>query len=339
MRPFQAAVVLSASMVLAVPAAAQEAFVAAEDAPETAADVYTAWGHDFQPFMGTEGHANLERDDPDRHEGEREDNALPPGAQAQATFPRFRTVLVGPIPGDPVASGTRLLNALASINPTSCPGDNWRLWIAPGVYDLGGTSLAMKPCVDIEGAGERATKITAAVTVFDGCEGTVIAASNAELRMLTIESTNAFTSCALSAVGASPKLVQVTLLASGTMNSIGLDAYNASSLSLTHVTITASGPVFVTYGIAADASSLTLADVTVVASGGQGNFAVSAQSSTLIVYRSRLAAAPASLGSAAIGSGGGLTARVAHSQLEGGLAPGIACIGNYDANLAPVTCP
>jgi len=204
--PFLAASVLSASVALALPSAAQNAIVVSERTPEGAASVYTAWGHDSQPSMGTADTVSLERDDPDRHEGERSGNARLPGTQGEGTFPfrKFRTVLVGPVPGNPAASGTRLLNALPSINPASCPGDNWKLWIAPGVYDLGSATLVMKPCVDIEGAGERATKVTAA---GDGCEAaTVIAANDTELRMLTIESTNSFSTCALHADGDTVKL-------------------------------------------------------------------------------------------------------------------------------------
>jgi hypothetical protein len=70
MRPFLAIAVLSASVALAVPAAAQDAFVASEDALVIAAggepqgrtpaamDIYTAWGHDFELFIGTEGPVN-----------------------------------------------------------------------------------------------------------------------------------------------------------------------------------------------------------------------------------------------------------------------------------------
>jgi hypothetical protein len=70
MRLFLGAAVLSASATLAAPAAAQQAFVASGDEPEAAArdkdqwrtvapTVYTAWGHDFQLFLGTDGPTNL----------------------------------------------------------------------------------------------------------------------------------------------------------------------------------------------------------------------------------------------------------------------------------------
>ena len=249
-----------------------------------------------------------------------------------AAFPKLRTVLIGPVPGDPVASGTQLLGALASINPTSCPGDNWKLWIAPGVYDLAGNPLVMKPCVDIEGAGERATTITAAI---DCPAATVIGASNTELRMVTIESTlnNNAPTCAFRSDADTMKLSDVTLLSVGT-SAIGLSVDNGSSLTLTRVTINASGG-WVGIGIDANASSLTWTDVTVVASGGAGDSAVLAHSSRLTIYRSRVTGVP----DMAIYTDAPGWARVAHSQLEGGLSPGIACVGNYDANLAPVTCP
>jgi len=71
MRPFLAAAVFSASATLAVPAAAPQAFVAAGDAPEAAAreneqwhtiapTVSTAFGLDFELFLGTEGPFNLD---------------------------------------------------------------------------------------------------------------------------------------------------------------------------------------------------------------------------------------------------------------------------------------
>ena len=263
--------------------------------------------------------------------------SLPPAAGAQGLPPKdLRTVLVGPTPGDPVASGVRLLAALASIAPSSCPGDNWLLWIAPGVYDLGGASLVMKPCVDVEGAGERATTVT---STGDGCAAaTVIAARHSELRQLTIQNKGHNPACAVRADGATTRLSYVTMLAGrvGTFSAIGITAENAPSVTLDHVTILSTGWWFA-HGVEATGSSMTLTDVSVVVSGDLGNVAVGADSSTLIVSRSRLAASNGNT----IATSGGLTARVAYSELDGylGLPPGMSCIGNYDANLAPVTCP
>ena len=92
---------------------------------------------------------------------------------------QIRTVLVSPVPGNPVASGTALQNALAGI---SSPSDTnrWLLKIEPGIYDLQAGSLQMRPWVDIEGSGINVTTIRSSQTTIRG-------ASNAELRMLTVE--------------------------------------------------------------------------------------------------------------------------------------------------------
>ena len=95
------------------------------------------------------------------------------------TSAQIRTVLVSPVPGNPVASGTALQNALAGI---SSPSDTnrWLLKIEPGIYDLQAGSLQMRPSVDIEGSGINVTTIRSSTT-------TILGASNAELRMLTVE--------------------------------------------------------------------------------------------------------------------------------------------------------
>ena len=92
---------------------------------------------------------------------------------------QIRTVLVSPVPGNPIASGTALQNALAGI---SSPSDTnrWLLKIEPGTYDLQSGSLQMRPWVDIEGSGINVTTIRSSTT-------TILGASNAELRMLTVE--------------------------------------------------------------------------------------------------------------------------------------------------------
>jgi hypothetical protein len=92
---------------------------------------------------------------------------------------QIRTVLVSPVPGNPVASGTGLQNALAGI---SSPSDTnrWLLKIEPGIYDFQTGSLQMRSWVDIEGSGINVTTIRSSETTIRG-------ASNAELRMLTVE--------------------------------------------------------------------------------------------------------------------------------------------------------
>ena len=59
----------------------------------------------------------------------------------------------------PAENGAALRAALASITDAS-PTRPYVVQLAPGVYELGGTTLAMKPHVSIAGAGADATRIT-----------------------------------------------------------------------------------------------------------------------------------------------------------------------------------
>ena len=98
-------------------------------------------------------------------------------------------IFVSPKPGDtPTTAGTALLNTLNGITDNSA--DNpYLIKIGPGIYDIGTSSLQMKQYVDIEGSGEKTTKITGTVTAVWPPNGTINGASNAELRFLTVENT------------------------------------------------------------------------------------------------------------------------------------------------------
>src|ERR1041384_6430129 len=74
------------------------------------------------------------------------------------TSAQIRTVLVSPVPGDPIASGTNLRNALDNI-PSPSSTNRWLVKIEPGIYQLQGNALSMRPWVDIEGSGIGVTTI------------------------------------------------------------------------------------------------------------------------------------------------------------------------------------
>jgi hypothetical protein len=97
---------------------------------------------------------------------------------------QIRTVLVSPVPNDPAASGTALRNALAGI-PSPSSTNRWLLKIEPGIYEMQSNSLQMRSWVDIEGSGIGQTIIRANSTAFT--VNTILGASDAELRMLTVE--------------------------------------------------------------------------------------------------------------------------------------------------------
>ena len=74
----------------------------------------------------------------------------PPGAQGPAGVSYVRTVVVSPV-GTAVENGASLIAALTGI--TASESTPSLLKIEPGIYYVGGTSLVMKPYLDIEGAG------------------------------------------------------------------------------------------------------------------------------------------------------------------------------------------
>jgi len=107
---------------------------------------------------------------------------------AQMAGAQIRTVLVSPVPGNPIASGTALRNALAGI-PSPSSTDRWLLKIEPGIFDIGTTPLQMRSWVDMEGSGIGVTTIRGNVFLVQNSNytATLHGADNAELRLLTVE--------------------------------------------------------------------------------------------------------------------------------------------------------
>jgi hypothetical protein len=183
-----------------------------------------------------------------------------------------RTEVVGPV-GTATQNGTALENALAGITNAS-QTNPYLLKVEPGVYDLGAApGLTMKPWVDIEGSGEGATKITA--SGIAGNFGTVVGASNSELRFLTVENTGG-TGEAIAIFnpdtsGSTMRITHVSAAASGSStHNIGVASY--SLVTMTNVTATASdGPFNV--GVLNNIASPTMTSVTARASGGASNVA------------------------------------------------------------------
>jgi len=144
---------------------------------------------------------------------------------AQIAVAQIRTVLVSPTPGNSVASGTTLRNALAAIpSPTST--DRWLVKIEPGIYDIGSTSLQMRSWVDMEGSGIGVTTIHGSVDM--PYLGTINGADNAELRLLTVEAASA-NAIAMSNTSVSPRLYRVKFTASG-LGAWGIRNFGAAPL-------------------------------------------------------------------------------------------------------------
>jgi hypothetical protein len=120
------------------------------------------------------------------------------------------TVVVNPVPGNPVASGRRLLRLLADIDDASASRP-YLLKVRPGVYDLRDQSLAMKPWVDVEGSGEGVTVVQSRVNSV----GTIQGAAAAELRSLTVINEGPTDAAALRNRDITFSAFQVTCIAHG----------------------------------------------------------------------------------------------------------------------------
>jgi len=96
--------------------------------------------------------------------------AGPPGGGGSSLI---RTVIVSPVPYDPIASGNALRSAYAAITGANS-FDQWLVKLEPGVYDLGSDVWQLSAYVNLEGSGRDVTRIDAAgfrtVTEFGGMD-------------------------------------------------------------------------------------------------------------------------------------------------------------------------
>ncbi|MEW5848997.1 MAG: hypothetical protein AB2A00_09285 [Myxococcota bacterium] len=204
---------------------------------------------------------------------------------ADSASPYTRTLVASPVTGDSAASGAALLTLLASVTDASAT-NRYLLKIEPGTYDLGTSPLVMKPYVDVEGAGEAATRLVRQgfASNIGGYpdSGTVIGSDNAELRSLTAENMGgAAYGAAIYNPGASPTIRQVAAIANGaTTRTVGIYNFSSgSSLSsplLKDVTVRVaagggSGYGIHSVGLAAQDSSPRLEGVSVFMTGATSN--------------------------------------------------------------------
>ncbi|MEA2562894.1 MAG: hypothetical protein QOH06_4398 [Acidobacteriota bacterium] len=204
---------------------------------------------------------------------------------------QIRTVTVSPVPGNPIASGTALRNALAGISAPSST-DRWLLKIEPGIYDIGTISLQMRSWVDIEGSGIGVTTVRGSVDALaTNYQGTINGADNAELRLLTVEAQGS-SSIALANIAASPRLYRLKLVATAA-NVWGIRNTNGSAPLIEECEVVATststsgtfatGILFKGFPPAGKRSSILRS--TIVVSGAATNYGVNmlnAQTVTLI---------------------------------------------------------
>ena len=212
---------------------------------------------------------------------------------------------------DPVASGTELLNAAAAI-PTSGndvpSGSNpWLLKVGPGIFDLGTSGLSLPAWVNLDGAGEGATTITAANDTWY----TVASSSYNTISNLTIVNTG------------------------GGANTYAVYA-NGTSLELDHARVQATGGTSNDVGIFANNSVIRLNDGEVIGDT-IGIYTAGTPYNAVWAWRTLFSA------SADIYNAAGYTINLINASVPDALdnfGTGVFhCIGNYNSTLAPVTCP
>jgi hypothetical protein len=178
------------------------------------------------------------------------------------------------------------------------------LKIMPGKYTVT-SPVVMQAYIDIEGSGEKTTKITGAFSNSGTPPaGAVHGADNAEIRFLTVENTgNSSYTAAIFNSYASPSMLHVTSITSG--GSVRIGVYNThSSPIMVNVTATGAGGLS-TYGVWNESySSPAMTNVTATGSGGtNGNTGI---------YNSF--SSPAMTNTVATGSGGNISYGVLNSQ-------------------------
>jgi hypothetical protein len=196
---------------------------------------------------------------------------------AEAAGAQIRTVLVSPVPGNPVASGSALHTALAGIASPSAT-NRYLLKIEPGIFDVGTVPLAMRSWVDIEGSGMGMTTIRGSAF-----PATLNGASDAELRFLTVEAKpNTDGAMAMENSNASPRIYRVRFSVTG--GTYGVRNVNSTPLiEECEITVTALGTGLAAYGVSfrgfppAGRSSIVRSKIAV--SGAQNNHGVSMRDS------------------------------------------------------------
>jgi hypothetical protein len=245
----------------------------------------------------------------------------------------FRNVAVVAATGGDYTNPAAAMAAYATWCGTPSETNPCLLKIMPGVYDIGASPVVMQAYIDIEGSGEKTTKIIGAIS--NGAvltNGTINGASNAEIRFLTVENTGiGIDTVALLNSSASTSILHVTARASGGAFNYGV-FNNSSSPVMTNVTACGSGGNY-SYGVYNDSSSPVMTNVTASASGGgAGSYGVvSASAGTVKINHSVISGI-----SGTISIGPGATNRVAYTQLDGGAVHNnggtLTCVGAYDGN-------
>ena len=191
------------------------------------------------------------------------------------------------------------VSAMNSITDASA-NNLYLIQINPGNYTLA-YPLQMSPYVDIEGSGEGVTRIV----------GSVTGASNAEIRMLTVQ--NPGNGVAISNITASPRILKVTAISSGSETGVIVNASGSSTL-MTDVKIISTGG-YIARGLGNYYSSPTMNNVSISVSNGYENTGIFNNNSALTMSNSAITVTGGTFTYGVLTGGQGIPVNMANSVI------------------------
>lgn len=213
------------------------------------------------------------------------DKVLTSDSAGNATWKFARTcyqnIIVVAKSGGDYATITAALNSISNASDAN----RFLIYVAPGVYS---EKITMKEYVDIEGSGELTTKIVYTGNV-SSAYATLIGASNAELRFLTVENTGGNNyAVAIRNNSSAPRLNHITVVASGgTTANYGILNESAPPI-INNMIILVSGNATTCYGIYNHLSSPDISDITVNVSGVNINYGIRSEISSPVAIRNSI---------------------------------------------------
>jgi hypothetical protein len=234
----------------------------------------------------------------------------------------------------PAENGAALRTALASISDASVDKP-YAIQLAPGVYDLGGTTLAMKPDVSIVGAGRDATRIIGDQGQAEEHQALVLGANRTVLRDVTVanhsDAPTVFHNVMAVQGGARMRIEDAVLEVYTATRGYVLVATGGSSVDVSDSRLTSESGEVGSTALATGWSQFRIRGSELVATGRNFAFAVTAKGSTAVVESSAIL----STGVAVNGPSGGSVA-VGASRVVGRGVGNVSCVASYNGNFALV---
>jgi len=187
------------------------------------------------------------------------------GARGTASWSPWQGIfqqvkIVSPVPGDPAASGQRLLTTLGGLTDGNS-NRRYLVWLEPGDYDLGNVQLVMQPYVIVQGAGRSLVEITTSHSNFGA-----VGAGQAALRSLTFRNLGNTSGVHGVDLSSSGSLRDVSVVVDGGAATTAVVGVRVSQL-LEDVSVVASGGTQ-TIGVEVGDGNVTLSRVHATAMGG-----------------------------------------------------------------------